>query len=339
MDTTTTLRVGVIGLGVGRTHIRAYQSVPGVEVLAIADVAQDARDRARQEFGIPSVFSDYRALLEYAEIDAVSICTPDRLHAEQALRALEAGKHVLCEKPMTTTLEEAAQVVRKVSETGLTFMMCHNYRFIPQFARLKQLADSGAVGKLFYADSSYIQDLYFMDSLGPEYWRFKDPQDLYLGGAVHNVDLARWICGEIVEVHAYSNHMWPAYPIDENYVSNFRFANGCIGRVLLILGTKLKDKFLVDLNVYGGEGALRAIMQRPEVIYNADQLGGDCPAAIPVREASSHTLAISEFVACILERRRPMLDVMEGAKAVAVCLAAIQSAREGKSVAVSTAYL
>ena len=333
------LRVGVIGLGVGRTHLRAYQGMPDVEIAAVADVSEEARERARQEFAVPLAFSDYRELLERPDVDAVSICTPDRLHAEQALAALDAGKHVLCEKPMCTAVEDAAAVVRKVRETGLTFMMCHNYRFVPQFAQLKRMAATGAVGQVFYADSSYIQDLYFMENLGPDYWRLKDPQDFYMGGAVHNVDLLRWIVGEIVEVHAYSNHMMPFYPIDENYVSNFRFANGCIGRVLLVLGSRLKDQFLVDLNVYGGDGALRAIMQRNEVIHNAARLEGDRPLVIPTPEANSHTLAIAEFVACVRERRHPALDVLEGAKAVAVCAAAIQSAREGRPVAVNTAFL
>ncbi len=333
------LRVGVIGLGVGRTHLRAYGGLPDVEITAVADVSEEARERAQQEFGVPSAFADYRDLLSRPDVDAVSICTPDRLHAEQALAALDAGKHVLCEKPMTTSVEDAAAVVRKVRETGLTFMMCHNYRFVPQFAQLKRMAEDGAVGQVFYADSSYVQDLYFMERLGPDYWRLKDPQDFYMGGAVHNVDLLRWTVGEIVEVHAYSNHMMPFYPIDENYVSSFRFANGCIGRVLLILGSRLKDQFFVDLNVYGGDGALRAVMQRNEVIHNSARLEGDHPLVLPTPEANSHALAIAEFVACVRERRPPALDVLEGAKAVAVCAAAIQSAREGKPVAVTAPYL
>lgn len=339
MESTAKLRVGVIGMGVGRTHIRAYQSLPDVELLAVADVSEEARSRAQAEFAVPRVYGEYQEMLEQPDIDAVSICTPDRLHAEQALAALDAGKHVLCEKPMTTSLEEASQVVRKVRETGLTFMMCHNYRFIPQFARLKEMADSGAVGRVFYGDSSYVQDLYFMQSLGPDYWRVRDPQDFYLGGAVHNVDLMRWIIGEIEEVHAYSTHVMPFYPIDDNYVSNFRFANGCIGRVLLVLGSRLKDQFMVDLNVYGGEGSLRTVMQRNVIIHNSAGLDGEGARVIPVESANAHTLAVAEFVACVREHRRPMIDVVEGARAVAVCLAAIESARTHRPVAVSTPYL
>ena len=333
------MRAGVIGLGVGRSHIRGYQALHGVEVAAIADVSQTALDTVAQEFGVADTNTDYTELLARPDIDVVSVCTPDSLHAEQSLAALEAGKHVLCEKPMTTSIDDAAKVVAKVRETGLTFMMCHNYRFTPQFVRLKEVQDTGILGNIYYADSSYVQDLYSMESLGPDYWRFKDPQDFYLGGAVHNVDLMRWVIGDIEEVHAFSNHMMPFYPIDENYVSSFRFANGCIGRVLLILGSKMKDKFFVDLNVYGHGGALKTTMQKPELVQNVDALEGDAPFIEAVAPANSHDLAIAHFVECVREGKRPCADEVDGAKSVAVCLAAIQSSREGRPIKIDYGFI
>jgi UDP-N-acetylglucosamine 3-dehydrogenase len=328
------LRVAVVGLGIGRRHVQAYQTLPDVEVVAIADTDAVALEKTRQEFGIRSVLSDFTHILTKDDIDLVSICTPDRLHAEQVLLALEAGKHVLCEKPMATCLEDAARIVQKVRETGLKFMVGHNYRFVPQFARLKQLVDSRAVGDLFYGESGYIQDLYFMEQLGPDYWRLKDPQDFYLGGAVHNVDLLRWIVGEIEEVHTYSNHVMPFYPLDDNYVSNFRFANGCIGRVLLVLGARLKDKFHVDLGVYGSEGSLRATLQRGELVEDIDGLEGDRPTVLPIQGADSHALEIAHFVECVREDRQPLIEAADGARTIAVCLAAIRSTRESKPIAV-----
>ncbi len=328
------LRVGVIGLGIGRRHIAAYQSIPDVQVVAVADVDEAARARVCEEYCIPLAFSGWAELLARQDIDLVSICTPDRLHPEQALFALEAGKHVLCEKPLATTPEDAARLVKQARKSGRKFMVGHNYRFSPQFRQLKERVDAGALGDPFYGESSYVQDLYFMASLGPNYWRLKDPQDFYLGGAIHNVDLLRWVLGEIVEVHSYSNHGMPFYPLDDNYVSNFRFANGRIGRLLLILGARLKDKFYVDLGVYGPEGSLKAVMQRDELIQNSERLEGDGPTVVPVAGANSHALELAHMVDCIRHDRQPLVDVVEGAKGVAVCLAAIRSAREGKPIAV-----
>lgn len=333
------LKVAVIGLGIGRRHIQAYQSLPGVEVVALADIADGARSKAQAEFRISHAFADYRQAIARTDVDLVSICTPDRLHVEQTLFALDAGKHVFCEKPIATSVEDAARIVDKVNKTGLKFMAGHNYRFIPQFAKVKELVDSGTIGDLFYGESSYIQDLYFMEKSGPEYWRLKDPQDFYLGGAVHNVDLLRWIVGEIEEVHSYSRHVMPFYSLDDNYVSNMRFANGRIGRLLLILGSQLKEQFLVELRVYGCEGGLSATNTQKEVLENAIKLAGDKATHLAVDDANSHALGIAHFVHCVRENKRPLVDVREGAKAIAVCEAAIRSARERKPVTVDYSFL
>jgi predicted dehydrogenase len=269
-------------------------------------------------------------------VQVVSVCTPDRLHAEQARFALAAGKHVLCEKPMAATLEDAAMLVRAVHESGLLFMVGHNYRFAPQFAKLKDLAEGGAVGPLLFAESSYVQDLYFMEALGPAYWRLKDPQDFVLGGAVHNVDLLRWVVGEVEEVQAYSNHGMPFYSLDDNYVINLRFAGGRIGRLLLLLGSRLKDKFFVNLDAYGPEGSLRAVMQRDEVILNSDRADGAQPQVIATPPANAHALEIAYWVDCVRSGRQPSPGVRDGAQAVAICIAAIRSAREGRPVGVSS---
>jgi predicted dehydrogenase len=107
----------VIGLGFGRRHIQAYQRLPGVRVVALVAQNTDRLEQARLEYGIPTAYTDDATLYEREQLDLVSICTPDRLHAEQALRALWAGVHVLCEKPIATTLEEASQLVHAVRET------------------------------------------------------------------------------------------------------------------------------------------------------------------------------------------------------------------------------
>ncbi len=333
------LGVAIVGLGIGRRHIQAYQSIPGVRVVAVADLDEAARERERREAGIPFASADYRQAIARDDVQLVSICTPDRFHAEQALFALDAGKHVLCEKPLALTMEEAAALVAKVRQTGLKLMVGHNYRFSPQFRKVKEMVDVGAVGPLLFAESSYVQDLYFMEKLGPDYWRLKDPQDFVLGGAIHNVDLLRWIVGEVEEVHAYANHGMPFYPLDDNYCINLCFAGGRIGRLLLLLGSRLKDKFYVDLGVYGPEGSLRAIMQRDEVIANIDRAEGEKPETISTPAANSHALEIAYWVDCVRNDRQPTPNVIDGARAVAVCLAAIRSAREGRPVAVEYGLL
>jgi len=330
------LRVAIVGLGIGRRHIQAYQRLPGVRVVALADIDEAALAWARSEFGISLASADYRQVLSRADVDAVSICTPDRLHAEQVLFALDAGKHVFCEKPLATTLQDAQQVAAKAAQTGLTVMVGQTYRFQPQFEELHALVRQGLIGAPYLAESSYIQDLYSMEKLGPNYWRFKDPQDFVLGGAVHNIDLLRWTMGEVQEVHAYATHVMHFYPLDDNYVCDLSFHSGRLGRVLLALGSRLKNKFMFDLRVYGPQGILSADLQRAQVVQNLAAAEGKEPLALPVSEENGHYRAIAHFVACLREGKRPLVDAAEGARTVAVCLAVIQSAREKRSVKVRT---
>jgi predicted dehydrogenase len=333
------LRAAVIGLGFGRRHVQAYQRLPGVRVVALVAQDPDRLEQARREYGIPAAYTDDALLYEREALDLVSICTPDRLHAEQALRALRAGVNVLCEKPIAVCMEEAHDLVQAVRESGLLYMSGHNYRFVPQFAQLKALVEAGTVGDLLLGESSYVQDLYAMQARGPGYWRWADPQDFYLGGAIHNVDLLRWTLGEVREVHSWATHGMPFYPLDDTYVTNLIFESGCIGRLLLVLGARLKAKFRFDLNVYGSQGSIAAALGQSEVVQNVAALPGEAPVVLPVESGDALDLEIAHWVECVRRGETPAVDVVEGAQAVAVCLAAVRSAREGRPIAVDRGFL
>lgn len=335
----TKLRAAVVGLGFGRRHIQAYQTLPDVEVVALVSRNPATRQQVQQEYAISQSFASLGDLLSEASVDIISICTPDRLHAEQTLLALSAGVHVLCEKPLATTVEDAARLVEKAAATGLTLMVGHNFRFMPQFAGVKAKLDAGLLGEPFYGESSYIQDLYAMQDSPPDYWRLRDPQDFLMGGAIHNVDLLRWTMGEVEEVHAYSTHVMPFYPLDDNYVANLRFANGAIGRVLLILGARLKEKFRIDLSLYGPEGSLRATLQREEIAQDLGRLADDQPMLLPTPPANAQSALVAHFVECVRSGQRPMVDAAEGARTVAVCAAVIRSASERRPVKVDYSFL
>jgi len=106
------IRVGVIGLGIGTDiHIPGFQACPDAEVVAICDVRQERVEAAAKKFGIPNVFTDYRKMLELNGLDAVSITTPPHLHFPMTMAALEAGKHIICEKPMALNLDEAQWLI------------------------------------------------------------------------------------------------------------------------------------------------------------------------------------------------------------------------------------
>ncbi len=149
------VKVGVIGCGmISGMHLRAYKSLPDVNVVACADVnIERARQRA-SEFDVPHVFKDYKELLNMDEIDAVSICTPHALHAPIAIDALNAGKHVLCEKPMATSAKDAAEMIKAARKAGKLLEVAIRNRFSPVVQFAKRLVDEGMLGKVYYAEGS-----------------------------------------------------------------------------------------------------------------------------------------------------------------------------------------
>jgi predicted dehydrogenase len=147
-----TVRVGIIGAGMiaHRSHAEAFQALQGVEVVAVADV-DGARAKAfAEKYSIPQVFSDYEAMLTRAEIDAVSVALPVFLHAPATIAALQAGKHVLCEKPMARNSAEAQQMVDAARATGKKLAVYWRNRFSAPAIKARQMVESGELGRVYY---------------------------------------------------------------------------------------------------------------------------------------------------------------------------------------------
>jgi predicted dehydrogenase len=148
----TPVRVGIIGAGgIARSHARAYQRVPGVEIVAIADLLPERAEAMSREFNIPHVFTDHRKLLELDELDAVSVCTFNQAHRQPTVDALEAGKHVLVEKPLAFSLDDAVAMISAARRSGNILHTGFWQRWQPEIQAAKRMVDSGALGDLYYA--------------------------------------------------------------------------------------------------------------------------------------------------------------------------------------------
>src|SRR3989442_6437323 len=141
--------VGIIGAGeIAGAHIRGYlQAVEHARVTAIADVDPARAERFTERVGRPEIFIDYRQMIASPLVDAVDICLPHHLHKDAIVAAAEAGKHILCEKPLCLTLVEADAVTRAVATAGATLMCAHNQLFLPAVATARQMGRDGKVGK------------------------------------------------------------------------------------------------------------------------------------------------------------------------------------------------
>jgi predicted dehydrogenase len=198
------IRIGVIGVGFGaKVQIPGFQD-EGFEVVAVCARRRESAEEAAKSLGVPHVYTDYRDMLARPDLDAVSIVTPTVLHHEITMAALEAGKHVLCEKPFAMNQQQAREMLQKAQQTGLTAMVTHEFRFTPGRAYVKELLQQGFIGELRNASVTLALGggRNRTREAGPLPWRSFYSQgggDL-AGIGSHYIDCLRDWFGEIKEV-------------------------------------------------------------------------------------------------------------------------------------------
>ena len=211
------LRIGLIGTGfMGRTHSNGYKRVsdffPDLQykpvLKAVCARREDKVKAFAEQWGYESYETDYKKLIARNDIDAVDICTPNDTHAEIAIAAINAGKMILCEKPLAKNLAEAEKMVAAIEKAKLPNTVWYNYRRIPAVTLAKQIVDSGKLGKIFHYRANFLQDWTINADLpqgGEGLWRM----DIDAAGSgvtgdllAHCIDTAIWINGKITDVSA-----------------------------------------------------------------------------------------------------------------------------------------
>jgi predicted dehydrogenase len=159
------MRTAIFGTGfMGRVHLDALRRLESVEVVAIAATKLESAQRLGEGFGISVFTADYREILRDSTVDAVHILTPNALHYSMAKEALEAGKHVACEKPLTITVEEAEGLVELAAQKGLRNCVCHNLRYYPMVQQLRRMREAGDLGEILSVQGGYSQDWLLYDT-------------------------------------------------------------------------------------------------------------------------------------------------------------------------------
>jgi predicted dehydrogenase len=274
------LNIGMVGYGfMGRAHSNAYRTVNnffdlGYQPVLKAVAARNA-DKARgfaDMWGYESVESDWRALIERKDIDAIDICTPNDLHAEIAIAAAQAGKMVLCEKPLARTEAEARPMVEAVEKAGVPNLVWYNYRRVPAVSFIHQIVASGKLGKIFHYRSNFLQDWTISPDVpqgGAGTWRL----DVEAAGSgvtgdllAHCVDSAMWINGAIASLTAMTETFVKQRKdaltgavrdvgIDDAAAVLARYANGSLGTFESTRYAR-GHKALMTIEINGEKGSL-----------------------------------------------------------------------------------
>ncbi len=148
----------------GRVHLEAVRRIESVEAVAVAGRNGEAARRLGAGFSIPTIVTDYRELLRDPAIDAVHICTPNAQHFSMAKDALQAGKHVVCEKPLATSVEEGEELVALAAQTGVRNCVCHNLRYYPMVQQMRRMREDSDLGEILVVQGTYSQDWLLYDT-------------------------------------------------------------------------------------------------------------------------------------------------------------------------------
>ncbi len=304
------IRVGIVGTGgISRMHIEGYQKCPNVEIVAACDIDDQRVQAVGQQYNIPHRFTSVDKLLKMDEIDAVSVCTPNHDHKRSSIKALTAGKHVLCEKPMAMNAREGQQMIDAARKARRKLQIGLNNRFQPEVQFLKKLIDSGAIGKPYYARSASIR------RRGVPSWGVFGQKKLQGGGplidiGVHSIDFTWYlmgcpkpvsVSGKIYETignqpgHAgmFGHWDYKTYDVEDFAVALVRFDNGATMNIESAFCADLdRDRFGCD--VIGDKGGVST-----DPLSVRMELGGhltDCtPNHLP-RGVKTHHLGVAAFV-------------------------------------------
>ena len=332
------LHIGVIGAsGMGQSHMKGIVNHKDAVLEAICDIDTTALEQAALKFNISKAKTDYRDIISDSAIDAVVIVTPDQLHLEMVTAALNAGKHVLCEKPMALTTEQCEQMLLCQKQSSCQLMVGQVCRYTPGFLKAKELIEKGLIGELFFVESEYAHN--YENARGEDDWRVTPLRDGFIGGGCHAVDLLRWIAGDPDEVFAYANHKClKDWPTNDCTAALYQFPNGVIGKVFVSTGCR-RDYTMRSV-FYGTAGTIVCDNTSPDITLFTTSLSvaGEKSAYTTAHKIKvsieSHNVSaeINGFVNALINNEPVPVSALEGAKTVAVCEASISSAQKGMPV-------
>lgn len=358
METPKKLRVGIIGAGVGRAHAEGYAALPSVELYAIAGLDDDRVQALAHKYQVPHTFRKYTDLLNVPEIDAVSIALPNALHAPATIAALEAGKHVLTEKPLARNATEGRAMLEAARKNDRILMVAFNHRHRGDVQWLKEYLDTGALGKIYYA-KAYWMRRQGIPGIGS--WFVSKEQ---AGGGplidlgVHILDIAMFLLGEprplAVSANTYAEFGprgqkgwgWKKstgssvnYEVEDLATAFIRLEGGAT--LLLEASWATHSSFGDDFGVvlYGSEGGAELTVKNYghdntlRLFTDVSGLPYDATPRTP--RGRGHTDVVERFVNAILADGPRIPNGEDGLRRALVIDACYQSATEGREVQIT----
>ncbi|MCL1791738.1 MAG: Gfo/Idh/MocA family oxidoreductase [Peptococcaceae bacterium] len=346
------LRFALIGCGrIAPKHAESFLALNEENELgargrlvAVCDTVPELSEAFARKYRVDEplkVFANYREVLACEDVDAVSIATPSGIHAEIGIAAARAGKHVLVEKPMAMTLEQADALIEACREADVKLGVIHQNRFNASVKILRQALEAGRFGKLTHGQASIRwnrNDGYYLQAP----WRGTREQDggVLMNQSIHNIDLLQWMFGPVDTVFGFTRRAMRPIEMEDVGAAVLKFANGAIG-VIEAASTIYPKNIEETLNVFGTEGSVIVggiAVNRIETWEFADseeekqRIFAAQEADPPSVYGYGHRELIADFVRSVWKNQTPAVCGEEGRKALEIILAIYQCQETGEAV-------
>ncbi|MDF2663519.1 MAG: oxidoreductase [Paenibacillus sp.] len=326
------VRFAVVGCGgISFSHFIGIERAEEAELAAVCD----ANEKRAEEFGVKynvKAYSDYARLLADPDIDVVCLCTPSGMHADQTIQAAEAGKHIVCEKPMAINLADAERMVEACDIIGVKLATIFPRRLSPASRFVKQLLEEGKLGKLSLCSGyvKFYRDQAYYDSAG---WRgtwAMDGGGAMMNQGIHTIDLLQWFAGPVESLHGYARNVLRSIEVEDTAVASLQFKSGALGSIeATTTAYKQPDHRII---LHGDKGT---VVLTGDEITTLDLVGEKIE--IPVFEPfavvpDGHAVQIRDMALAVLQDRQPVVTGRDGKHSLEIILGTYESHRSHREI-------
>src|SRR5689334_20229410 len=319
-------RVGLLGAGnISDTHARAALEIPDVEIVAFCGRTVEKAKQLAGRYG-GSAYSEVEHFLDHRPMDAVLVGTPSGLHAEHGIAAARRGLHVLVEKPLEITTEQADALIVECERAGVTLGVFFQDRAAPDLVWLRRMILDGALGDLFLVSAQvkwYRPPEYYRDSAWRGTWAL-DGGGALMNQGIHTVDLLLWLLGDVRRVHAATRTALHHIEVEDTAVACLEFVNGGVGT--LEVATCAYPGFARRVELTGAAGTViveqdrvTSVMFRDPAPESPPRQEGNTSASATtpvVSDPRGHRRVLEEFIHAVRHRGRPLCDGRDGRRSV-----------------------
>ena len=344
MDANGKVGYAVVGLGIGMAHVAAVDSDDNARLVAVCDLKQEKLDEVAKSHPDTLTYTSFDEMLKNPDIDIISICLPSGMHAEYSIKAMEAGKNVLIEKPVDITSAAAEKIIETQKRTHLKAGVIHQNRFNLNMRPIKEAIDSGKLGKIYLGtfEVKWYRAQSYYDNGWHGTWSLDGGGSL-INQAVHTVDIMQWLMGKPVSVFSKYGIFGHNIETEDMTASIFTFENGATAT--FVSTTCAYPGICTSVKIYGTNGSVEAdsdklsrwsFMDAPEdeeknMLRKYGRGNGPLCAKDPSLRVG-HSYQVSDIIECVRTGREPVIKPEDAICAVRIIEAVYRSAKTGEVV-------